>query len=89
MRLLQWAIIGMSLMISTSTVASTKPLDAETMWKIQRLGSPALSPDGSRAVVPVTGYDIESGEGATRLWMIPAEGGDPSQLTSDQSGTPS
>lgn len=65
-----------------------KPLDAETLWAIQRLGSPTLSPDGGRVVLPVTVYDAQSGEGATRLWLIPTDGGEARQLTADESGTP-
>jgi dipeptidyl aminopeptidase/acylaminoacyl peptidase len=89
MDLLRWIAISMAMMISAAATASTRPLDAETMWEIQRLGSPAVSPDGSRAVVPVTSYDAKSGDAATRLWIIPTQGGEATQLTEDESGTPS
>lgn len=89
MGLLRWIAIGMAMMISAAATASTRPLDAETMWEVQRLGSPAVSPDGSRVVVPVTSYDAKSGDAATRLWIIPTQGGEATQLTTDESGTPS
>jgi dipeptidyl aminopeptidase/acylaminoacyl peptidase len=50
-----------------------KPLDVETLWKMPRVGAPVPSPDGTRAIVPVTTYDMETNEGTTRLWELPAD----------------
>ena len=58
-----------------------KPLEAETMWQLQRLAAPAISPDGTRAVVAVTRYDMPEDTGITDLWLIPADGGPGHQLT--------
>ena len=58
-----------------------KPLDAETLWKLQRLASPAISPDGSQAVVAVTRYKLEDDKGLTDLWLVSADGGEARQLT--------
>jgi dipeptidyl aminopeptidase/acylaminoacyl peptidase len=71
----------------TSTVAASatlEPFTAEAMWKLSRLGSPSLSPDGRYAVVPVTNYDIEENKGNTDLWLVPTAGGEAIQLTSDK-----
>jgi len=60
------------------------PLDVETLWKLARVGTPALSPDGTRACVPVTTYDMEKNGGSTSLWLLPAKAGRgaaPSKLT--------
>jgi len=51
-----------------------KPLTADAMWKMPRVGSPVPSPDGSRALVPVTTYDLDKNEGTTRLWLVPVDG---------------
>lgn len=67
---------------SVPDVATT--LTAEKMWRLQRLGDPAISPDGKLAVVPVTRYDIEANEGFTDLWLFPVAGGAPVQLTGDR-----
>ena len=50
------------------------PLGAETMWKIQRVGDPALSPDGRQAVFPVTAYDEEQDKGEADLYLVPTAG---------------
>ncbi len=57
---------------------------AEKMWALKRLGDPAITPDGTQAVVPVTTYDIQENKGLTDLWMVPVAGGAVRQLTSDK-----
>jgi dipeptidyl aminopeptidase/acylaminoacyl peptidase len=53
-----------------------KPLSAETMWQLVRLGAPQLSPDGRRAVLPATRYDVEGNKGSTDLYLVPTVPGD-------------
>ena len=65
--------------------AARKPIDARTMWGLERVGAPALSPDGAYAVVPVTRYDIDKDKGLTDLWRIPTAGGEARRLTSHTS----
>ena len=60
-----------------------RPLTAEDLWKVARVGAPVPTPDG-RVVVPVTSYDLETNKGKPRLWLIPGEGGEPRPLTSDE-----
>ena len=64
--------------------ATPQPLSAETMWKLVRLGAPQLSPDGTRAVLPATRYDVEGNKGTTDLYLVPTgpAGGSGRQLTS-------
>ena len=58
-----------------------RPLDAATLWKLSRLGGPALAPDGARAVCSVTTYDMAHNRGSTALWLLSTLGGEPRQLT--------
>ena len=59
-----------------------RPLTAEDLWRIPRVGAPAAAPDGTWAVVPVTTYDLEKNEGKTRLWMVSGSGAfEPRPLT--------
>lgn len=60
-----------------------RPLTAEDLWKVARVGGPVPTPDG-RVVVPVTTYDLETNKGKTRLWLVPGEGGEPRPLTSEE-----
>ena len=60
-----------------------RPMTAEDLWNLPRVGTPQPSPDGRFAIVPVTTYTIEKNEPRTRLWRINLEGGgDPVALTS-------
>ena len=68
--------------IAALAADSPAPLSAETMWKIQRVGDPALSPDGRQAVFPVTIYDEEQDKGEADLYLVPTAGGAPRRLTS-------
>ncbi len=54
------------------SASSRPPLSVEDLWVLPRVGLPALSPDGTRIVVPVTRYDLAEGEGRSRLWLLPA-----------------
>ena len=53
----------------------------EVMWKMNRIGSSALSPDGQSVVFALTKYDMEANKGQTALYLVPAAGGDPVMLT--------
>jgi dipeptidyl aminopeptidase/acylaminoacyl peptidase len=58
-----------------------KPLTPETMWQIQRLASPAISPDGKFAVVVVTRYEMSDDTSVSNLWLVPLDGSEARQLT--------
>lgn len=65
-----------------------KPLNAETLWQLQRLGAPAIAPDGATAIVPVSKPDVGENKLATDLWLIKTDGGGATRFTS-QSGSDS
>ena len=48
---------------------------------MQRLGSPALSPDGRRVAFTVQTWSIEKNRSTTHLWLVDVAGGEPRQLT--------
>jgi dipeptidyl aminopeptidase/acylaminoacyl peptidase len=60
----------------------------EIMWKFGRLGSFALSPDGSSVLYTVTHIDLQSEVRKTNIFRIPAGGGEPVQLTSEGGSSP-
>jgi len=77
------AALLLACLLAPAALAQPAPLSAEKMWTLQRLGEPAISPDGKLAVVPVTRFDLVENKGLTDLWMIPVAGGPARQLTSD------
>lgn len=48
------------------------PMTVEDLWSLPRVGNPCPSPDGSRFLAPVTTYSMDTNEGTTRLWLVPA-----------------
>ena len=60
----------------------------EIMWKFGRLGSFALSPDGSAVLYTVTRTDLKSEARKTNIFKISSEGGEPVQITSDEGSSP-
>ena len=47
----------------------------EVMWKMGRVGSEALSPDGKHVAFTITYYDMASNKGTTGIYLMAAEGG--------------
>ena len=69
---------------------SIKTLDVETLWQLQRLGVPSLSPDGAQAVVSATRYSMKDNKATSQLWLLSTLGGEPRALTrcGDKDGQP-
>ena len=60
----------------------------EIMWKFGRLGTFALSPDGSTVLYAVTDIDLQSENRRTNIFKLPVTGGEPVQLTKDGGNSP-
>ncbi|QJR15349.1 alpha/beta hydrolase family protein [Usitatibacter palustris] len=67
-----------------------KPIDIETLWRLERAGAVSLSPDGSAAVCSVTSYKMEDNKGRTALWLLPTASCSPRRLTTggEKDGNP-
>lgn len=55
---------------------STRVLTVDDLFAIQRVGNPQISPDGKWVAFTVSQISLEDEKSETRLWMIPATGGD-------------
>jgi dipeptidyl aminopeptidase/acylaminoacyl peptidase len=64
-------------------MAQKKMLDAESLWKIQRIGEPALSPDGKTVAFVVRKFDVEANTSTRHIFTVPLEGGAPKAITSE------
>jgi dipeptidyl aminopeptidase/acylaminoacyl peptidase len=60
----------------------------EIMWKFGRLGTFALSPDGSTIIYTVTDIDLQTEARRTNIFKLSTSGGDPVQLTTDDGNSP-
>src|SRR5690242_12084215 len=49
----------------------TRPITAEDLWTLPRVGAPQAFPDGKALVVPVTRWNVEKNESRTQLYRVP------------------
>lgn len=68
-----------------ATTAGKQPFTIERSWQIQRLGTPTISPDGSRIVASVTRFDMAQDRGFSDLWIWNADGSGQRPLTTHAS----
>ena len=61
-----------------------RPITPQDLWAMKRVGAPALSPDGARAVFPVQEWSIEKNKATANLWIVDLAGGEPRRLTTAQ-----
>jgi dipeptidyl aminopeptidase/acylaminoacyl peptidase len=58
-------------------------LGVDDRFAIREVADPRLSPDGRWIAHTVTTHDLEEDESRTRIWMVPAAGGEAQPLTAE------
>ncbi len=61
----------------------SRVLTVDDLDRLRDVDSPRISPDGRWVAYTVTSRDLEEDETKSRLWMVPAAGGEPVPLTSE------
>ena len=64
----------------SSAVAAPRGFTVEDLVRLERVGSPALSPDATRVVYTVRSTNMEKNKGNTQLWMIDLRSATPKPL---------
>lgn len=78
------ALLFALLLTSAASGADKRPITPTDLWAMKRLGAPALSPDGARAVFTVQEWSVEKNKSTTNLWIVDLAGGEPRRLTTAQ-----
>ncbi len=73
--------LAIAFVLTATAEEDNNKLSVETLWKMDRVGSPVISPDGSQTVVPVTSYDTGDDSSETRLWLFAIDSSDKRALT--------
>jgi dipeptidyl aminopeptidase/acylaminoacyl peptidase len=61
--------------------AQKRPFDVETLLRIQRIGEPALSPDGKLVAYTAATPDLTANKLNKQIYVVPVNGGAPRLLT--------
>jgi len=69
------------LLCTAPAFAQKRPFDVETLLRIQRIGDPALSPDGKQVAFTVATPDLSTNSQPKQIWLVSVTGGTPRQLT--------
>lgn len=72
------------LSLSLSGVVYPEPFSAETLVRLDRVGSPVLSPDGQWVVYSVRETDMAADKGRTDLWLTSLKDNKSRRLTSHE-----
>jgi dipeptidyl aminopeptidase/acylaminoacyl peptidase len=59
---------------AAAPATANRTLGVEVLWKLHRMGSPVISPDGRWVVAPVTRYTVEDDKSHTDLWLFATDG---------------
>lgn len=70
-----------ALCFSLPLQAQTRPLTFDDIWKLQRVGKPAISPDGKWVVVEAASFDLEADSSTSNLWLLSTDAKTQKQLT--------
>jgi dipeptidyl aminopeptidase/acylaminoacyl peptidase len=70
-----------ALVLTWPATAAPRPMTVEDLWKVQRVGPPSVSPDGTRCVVDVTTWDIDKDDSTSNLSLLDTNGKLQKQLT--------
>jgi dipeptidyl aminopeptidase/acylaminoacyl peptidase len=74
-------VVGFAL-AATNTLA--EPFTAEHLVRIDRVGTPVVSPSGDKIVYAVRHADLDANKGRYDLWLSTIEGVEPVRLTTDE-----
>src|SRR5699024_1005971 len=69
-RKMRIAALIAAIVVSAAGLAAPQPFDAVDLVKLDRVGAPALSPDGQALAFTVRSTDYDANKAETSLWML-------------------
>lgn len=80
------AFFSLALLASITFAQSAPPphpFTVDDLFGMQEISDPQISPDGQFVAYVVNSTNLKEDKTATRIWMVPAAGGDPIPLTAE------
>ncbi|MGB5036869.1 MAG: S9 family peptidase, partial [Blastocatellia bacterium] len=78
-------LFAIILAIGMATAAAAQQpvgLQAEDLFNFKRVSEPQISPDGRTIAYVIQTYDKSKNSSNRQIWLVPAAGGSPRQITS-------
>ncbi|HTS60963.1 MAG TPA: S9 family peptidase [Candidatus Acidoferrales bacterium] len=66
--------------------AQKKPFDVNALLELKRISDPQISPDGRSVAFTVQIVDVAANKKPSQVWIVPLDGGAPTQITHDGEG---
>src|SRR5438132_13902234 len=86
-RIVNICVVVLLLCAGPATPQTAKrPITLEDLWKVKRLGKPAISPDGTWVAVEVTSFNMDDNSSTAHLWLCATDGKTQKQLTTGKGG---
>lgn len=80
-------LLSIIITISAGTAsAQKKAFTIEDLYKIQNVGAPVISPDGTHIAFTVTNFDLHKGKTMTDIYVMDSDGNNRKQLTENGKG---
>jgi dipeptidyl aminopeptidase/acylaminoacyl peptidase len=67
--------------VASAAAAEKRPMTFEDLWKLKRIGAPAVASDGQWAAADVTTYDMDKDDSTADIWLLATDGAAQKQLT--------
>ncbi len=74
MKKVLFLLAGLLLLSNIVSAQNKRAMTVEDLWKMKRIGSVDLSPDGKFLVFDITKYSMEENSGDTDIWLASADG---------------
>ncbi len=79
--------VVLALAVGLVSAQERRPLQAADRWSLASVGDPQVSPEGDWIAYTVSRNDKTADESRSRIWMVPAAGGDPLPMTAGDVGS--
>jgi len=78
---LVFVLATLSPLASAAETVKKRPITAQDLWAVKRVGAPALSPDGTQAAYSVQEWSIEKNKPTAALWLTDVASASSRRLT--------
>ena len=74
---------------ATATATVRRPMTVDDLWAVQRVGSPAVSPDGRQVAFTVSTTSMDDNKSQSDIWLADVDGGRPPRPLTTNKGSDS